>query len=497
MDIKEFIASYNNYPVLFLGSGFSLRYLKNSFGWDDLLEKISFEIYGDNDNWYDIKAKYKESSGFDLARAAEDLEKDFNEILINDRNGKFKEINDIFYEKMREGIAISRFKIYISSILSELSFRDEVELEINEIKKMKKNIASIITTNYDRLIEDIFEFDPLVGNNILLSNPYNSLYKIHGCVSNAESLIITDSDYKSFDQRYELIRAQLVSLFIHNPIIFIGYSVSDKNIKDILKTIFSYVDPNSELEQKIRSNFLLVEYEKDVQSTELSEHSIDIEGKALITINKLRTDNFSELYKNISGLKLPASVLDIRRVQSVFMDIASGGETRVRIIENIDDLENSEKILLIGSEKSINYSHYNVKNILSNYFDIMQTGNFEFLELIDKLTISNNQWFPIFGFNKVNGKIKKYNHLKRQQKNKMREYIKTLSTSCKKNVSDINSIKNDDEIGKTIKNQMLIWNLNNGNLDLDDVERHLEGLDSNDTEYKRILCFFDQKKYDN
>ena len=47
MDIKEFIASYNNYPVLFLGSGFSLRYLKNSFGWDDLLEKISFEMKPD------------------------------------------------------------------------------------------------------------------------------------------------------------------------------------------------------------------------------------------------------------------------------------------------------------------------------------------------------------------------------------------------------------------------------------------------------------------
>lgn len=159
-------------------------------------------------------------------------------------------------------------------------------------------------------------------------------------------MIITDSDYKKFDKKYELIRAQLVSLFIHNPIVFIGYSVSDKNIKDILNTIFSYVEPNSDLEEKIRSNFLLVEYERGTQSTEIIEHSIDIDGKALITINKLKTDNFTELYKNISNLQLPASVMDIRRVQSVFMDIASGGETKVRIIDNIEDLENSEKYCL-------------------------------------------------------------------------------------------------------------------------------------------------------
>lgn len=496
MDIKEFIAGYNNYPVLFLGSGFSLRYLKNSFGWNELLEKISFEIYHTNDNWYDIKSKHIEGSDFDLASAAEDLEVEFNKILINDRNGDFKEINDIFYERMSEGIALSRFKIYISKILSDLSFRDETKLELDEIKKMKKNIASIITTNYDGLIEDVFGFNPLIGNNILLSNPYNSLYKIHGCISNANSLIITDSDYKNFDKRYELIRAQLVSLFIHNPILFIGYSVSDKNIKDILKTIFSYVEPNSDLEEKIRSNFLLVEYERGTQSTEIIEHSIDIDGKALITINKLKTDNFTELYNNISSLKLPASVMDIRRVQSVFMDIASGGETKVRIIDNIEDLENSEKILLIGSEKSIDYSHYNAKNILSNYFNIIETNNFKFLELIDLVTISNNQWFPIFGFVNINGSIEKANTLKKQQKTKMQDYIDTISDNSKQTVTSIDSILNDDSIVKTRKNQVLIWNLHNGNLDLDDVERYLENLDSDDTEYKRILCFFDQKKYD-
>ena len=93
----------------------------------------------------------------------------------------------------------------------------------------------------------------------MLSNPYGSIYKIHGCITRPDKIIITEEDYQEFEIRYELIRAQLLSFFIHNPIIFIGYSITDKNIKDILKTIFSYVDFNSELAERIRANFLLVE----------------------------------------------------------------------------------------------------------------------------------------------------------------------------------------------------------------------------------------------
>lgn len=40
MKIKDFIAKYTNHPVLFIGSGFSFRYLKNTYTWDALLSKV-------------------------------------------------------------------------------------------------------------------------------------------------------------------------------------------------------------------------------------------------------------------------------------------------------------------------------------------------------------------------------------------------------------------------------------------------------------------------
>lgn len=76
---------------------------------------------------------------------------------MKDRNGKFKYINDEFYALMDKGKNISRFKIYISKILNELDYKNIDEL--NELKKSRKNISSIITTNYDVMLEDIFDLN--------------------------------------------------------------------------------------------------------------------------------------------------------------------------------------------------------------------------------------------------------------------------------------------------------------------------------------------------
>ena len=156
---------------------------------------------------------------------------------------------------MLRGTNISRFKLYLTDLLKEVIIKDSALHEIAEFKKARKNISSVITTNYDQMIEQLFSFNPLIGNDILLSNPYGSVYKIHGCVTQPGKIIITESDYEEFNKKYELIRAQLLSLFIHNPIIFIGYNIGDKNIKYILRTVFSYVDYNSDEAKKYETIF--------------------------------------------------------------------------------------------------------------------------------------------------------------------------------------------------------------------------------------------------
>lgn len=138
MTIQDFIAQYKNHPVLFIGTGISLRYLKNSYTWDGLLSKIAFELTENPEYYLDIKAKCFVDEKFDYLKIANILEIDFNIFLSQNRNGKFKEINDIFYKKMNQNIHLSRFKIYICKIFSTLEFREENSTELKEFKKFVK-----------------------------------------------------------------------------------------------------------------------------------------------------------------------------------------------------------------------------------------------------------------------------------------------------------------------------------------------------------------------
>ena len=57
MDIFEFVSSYKNHPVLFVGTGLSLRYLNNSFNWEGLLKYVAIDLYGTDEKFYDMKNK--------------------------------------------------------------------------------------------------------------------------------------------------------------------------------------------------------------------------------------------------------------------------------------------------------------------------------------------------------------------------------------------------------------------------------------------------------
>ncbi|HDL6886499.1 TPA: SIR2 family protein [Yersinia enterocolitica] len=501
MDIREFIGQYRNHPVLFIGAGVSLRYLNNSHTWDGLLKHIAFELKGNNEFYLDIKAECQIDGKYNYSLIATKLEKIFNKSLGEDRNGKFKDINDVFYSEMEKENNLSRFKIYISKLVGTLNYKEEKREELAELKKIRKNIGSVITTNYDGLIEDVFGFEPLVGNDILLSNPYGSVYKIHGCHKDPSKIIITDEDYLHFDNKYELIRAQLLSIFIHNPIIFMGYGIGDDNIKSLLKTIFTYVEPNSLDAERIRHNFLLVEFEKDSLSHEITEHDIDLEGFSTIRINKVKTDDFTEIFRALSNLNLPVSAMDIRKVQSIVKDIYSGvhedgTSVRVNITEDIDALNNSDKILVIGSSNSIKYEHKNSSNFMSDYFDIIEESNHQLLKLIDKINIASTQWFPVYGFCMICTVLDKCETLKTQQVRKIKEYLATLPITVQTEHHLVNQIFADDLITQTNKINAIIWSAWHDKVELYEVELLLRTMpDKKGTDYRRLLCVYDYKKY--
>ena len=101
MEIEKFISAFKNYPVLFIGTGMSLRYLKHSYTWDGLLSQIAFDLTDSNEYYLDLKSHHYFEGNYDYEEIASDLEEKFNKTVQNDRNGKFKTINDQFYENMK------------------------------------------------------------------------------------------------------------------------------------------------------------------------------------------------------------------------------------------------------------------------------------------------------------------------------------------------------------------------------------------------------------
>ena len=204
MNLSKFMESYVNHPVVFVGAGFSRRYLVGTYSWSELLKKIVYEMKGSHDFYFDAAGRNANSLGeIDLPKVASEIETEFNRLLEADRNGKFKRINDKYYEYAASGnYSASRMKIFISELvdLHQINDGDKYATEMELFAKASRNIGSVITTNYDRFIETLIGFNPIIGNDILLSTPYGSVYKIHGCVSHPESIVISDSDYERFKE---------------------------------------------------------------------------------------------------------------------------------------------------------------------------------------------------------------------------------------------------------------------------------------------------------
>lgn len=477
--------------------------MKNSYSWENLLKAIAFEIKGNNEYFHDLKGQVydKKTDKYDFMRLASLLQQEFNKVAstTENRNGKFKDINDEYYKKADEGISSDKFKIYISYLLKDLELKEDKEEEIEIIKQLSKNISSIITTNYDQLVERITQFDPLVGNNILLSNPYGSVYKIHGSIEEPEGLVFTTEDYDDFDDRYDLIRAQLISIFVHNPIIFIGYSVNDINIKKILSTIYKYVQLNSPEADRIRNNFLLVEYTKGSDSLEVLDHDIDIDGNT-IRINKIKTDNYMDIYKAIEGLSLPVTAYQVKRVLDTVKEITSGGSIKVSIAEDIDDLKNSEKILAISpvTNTKIEYTYKEPSQLIEDYFDILHKKDESLIKLIDDMKISKPHWFPIYGFSSIYNGLSKLTVLQQQQDRKIDDLIKTIN--CDKyltlNFSTIDEVLKTTEVAESYKIDCIFCLIYHDKINLPDLEGYLRSFNSNrESNFKKLLCLYDQKKY--
>lgn len=110
----------------------------------------------------------------------------------------------------------------------------------------------ILTTNYDRLIEDAYAAehgraatvltyrDTTIAQRYLQSSRLPDrpvVYKLHGTIDEPETVVLTERDYRDLIYRQPGYRMFLSAIFLTHVVLMLGFSFSDREITMLLEII--------------------------------------------------------------------------------------------------------------------------------------------------------------------------------------------------------------------------------------------------------------------
>jgi len=309
-------------PYLFVGAGMSIRYA-NLPGWKELLEKFTrhtpypFEYYsGEVDG--------------DLPKVASSIANDFYREWW--KSEEFKDSRTANQKAITKKNSPLKIEIsnYLQRKLATYTIPSELTEEFTAFSMAE--IEAIITTNFDNLLSELFpKFRIFVGQDeLLFENPQGvaEIYHIHGVTTSPDSLILTDDDYTDFNKRNPYLAAKLITIFAEHPVIFLGYSMSDQNIMQILQAVVQGFRPENA--ERLRKKIIFVDWKPDIQPA-IHESEISIEGTT-IPITRIITANFLWIYKTLAtrSRALPAWLL--RSLKEQVYDLVNSNDPRHQLM---------------------------------------------------------------------------------------------------------------------------------------------------------------------
>lgn len=295
-DIAETVQQFGCQPILFIGSGLARRYF-GAPSWDELLgmlaDKCSLIDKG--------LGFYKQSLKSPMA-IGEEFARKYQEWAWAAGHNEFPET--MFGEDVP---ATSYIKFAIAQHLKEIT-PDSVEAiksigydeEIAALQEIRPH--AIITTNYDQMIEVLFpDLQPVIGQKILRGQQVaiGEIFKIHGCVSEFSDIVFTQSDYEAFAKKKKFLSAKLLTFFNEHPLIFIGYSATDPNIRAILSDI------DEALPEKggVIPNVYILEWNADLDgaSNPAREKVIPTEEDRTVRVKLIESNDFRWVFNAFSA----------------------------------------------------------------------------------------------------------------------------------------------------------------------------------------------------
>ncbi|MBN6186294.1 SIR2 family protein [Aneurinibacillus sp. BA2021] len=526
--ILDKLIENNEFPVVFIGAGISKRFLVNFPDWTSLLEEFWERLglqnfYGHFNNIRDeLEKKHpeytdKEIDHYSNIKMGSIIEENYNRAF-----NKGTVTIDGFTAKDAFKTKISPFKKAIAERFRSYKHREGMENEFAAFKSMLLKTQIILTTNYDTFIEDSYDSNSshkitkFIGQKGFFQDTYGfaELYKLHGCADSPADIIIGENDYDKFEKNSVLISAKIISMMLHSPIIFMGYSLTDINVRKIIK---EFTRSLSEEEVSILENRLvLIERAKGEQ--EFIEEVINDKDLGC-KLKVIKTDNFEKLFKKISTINQGIAPTEVRKYQHVIkqliIDRGKKGTLNSVLLspEELDKLEDNlltkNITVALGDAKYI----FQIPDIISYSLDYITDEDEISNEIRMRFAVNQNgkSRFPI---NKIlDKKLIEASGLHPSEKDKLIEKIKINSnfdlhykTIVRSSVFAINSNKVSDIISQDAKKakiyETLSYNIKQLNLDelrefliLELKELKEKGEIKLMTELRRLLLLYDILKY--
>lgn len=360
-DIKDTVGSRPVQPIVFAGSGLSKRYFSGP-SWDQLLSDMASRCPKLEHNYgYYRQSRDAPEMGSLLADRFSQWAWDQNEDKFSDTDLDFEDTIDI-YLKME--IAEYFKDITPNSVENLTEEQLDEDLNVNQAQEEIQNLReiqphAIITTNYDRFLENIFnnderedeKYDVIVGEQILES-PHKSIgeiLKIHGSVTNPESLILTSEDYDEFTSRKRYLSSKMLTYFAEHPLLIVGYSATDSNIRSILSWV-NQILPEDEVTAE---DIYFLEFDRDIDSREEFPRMKRIQlGKdRFISVKRIIARDFDWVFNAFaSGEGFEADIRYLRKLLANTYEVVRSKSSDERVVDHqrIEDIaENKEELATV------------------------------------------------------------------------------------------------------------------------------------------------------
>lgn len=275
--------------VLFAGAGLSKRHLSLP-SWYELLEDILADI--DSPHPLDF---YLQKTG-SLIDAATDIANAVHKWGWSDGRAEFPA------ELFNAESSHTNFLKHLIALKIKTATARRLEAtgpnESAEIETLRSlTLQNVVTTNYDQFWEEVFGYPPVSGLDSILHNPKQgvSVVKIHGCVTAPPSMVLLPEDYANYSIRHKYIFSKLLVYFAEHPVLFVGYSLSDPDIVDLI------VETSKALRMPYLKNVFVLSMRDEPASLSESSSRYRVSSDAgSAEVNLIETEDFAWVYRAFS-----------------------------------------------------------------------------------------------------------------------------------------------------------------------------------------------------